>query len=358
MNAKERLSAAVNGRETDRPVVAPYMGNFSIAASGMSLGTCYVDAGRLAEAQLRAWEMFGQDVIVVQSDNYYMAEAFGAPAAYDKDKLPVLKDRLIKTPGDVASLKPVDPGIHGRMPVYINAVQQVSRKAGDHAAVRGCGTGPCVLAAHLMGIEEMLMWMVETDTGINDHRAELEDLFSIALETLIAFTSLQLEAGASIIQLADSTASLNMLSPEMYRTYVFPYEKQFFTRMKPLAREHNAAMLLHICGDNTKVFEDYVQTGADIIAVDHAADLAEIVKIVNGRACLIGNVDPAGVFLLGTPEETRKEVEHCLRRAYPGRYILGTGCEVSTATPVENMKAFIDAGKNYEASGAAGEGGV
>lgn len=350
VGAKERFIGRVKGTAAGAPVVAPYMGNFSIAISRMSPSECYMDAAKLACAQIRAWENFGQDAIVVQSDNYYMAEAFGAPVAHEEGKMPALLAAAVEEPADVARLSPVDPRSDGRMPVYIEAVSRVREALGDDIVIRGCGTGPFVLAAHLCGIERLLLWLAETEAGIVDHGLELGELFELGLSTLVDFATAQLEAGATVIQLADSLASINVISPAMYRRYAFPYEKRFFEAMKGPCAAHGAVSLLHICGDNTPVFEDYVATGADIICVDHAADLAKVAKIVANRACLIGNMNPAGSLLWGGPEKVYDEARALLGIGLPGRYILGTGCEVAVNTPAANMSAMIKAARDYEGS--------
>ncbi len=356
MTTKKEFLEKVRGSRVGPPLVAPYMGNFSIAWSGMSLSACYKDAAKLACAQLRAWERFGQDAIVVQSDNYYMAEAFGAPVSHDEGCMPVLRGAVVESPDDIGRLVPVDPRVGGRMPVYIEAIARVRESAGPDAVIRGCGTGPFVLAAHLCGIERLLMWMAETDSGLADHRARLDELFSLGLETLVAFATAQLEAGATIVQLADSLASINVISPDMYRRYAFPYEKRFFEAMRGPCEKHGALALLHICGDNTRVFEDFVATGADIICVDHAASLRTARTIVGDRACLIGNMDPAGNLLWGSPDEVYREATGLFDAGLPGKYILGTGCEVSVKTPPENLDAMIRAAREYDWGQCCGVG--
>ncbi len=351
MTGRERVLRAIHGLPTDRPVAAPYMGNYGIRTAGSSLSACYLDSTSMAQAQLKAWEIFGQDVIVVQSDNYYMAEAFGAPVEHAPDSMPVLLDAVVKTSEDVYKLEPVDPRRDGRMPVYIEAVARICDKVGDQVAIRGCGTGPFVLAGHLCGIERLLLWLVETDSGMEDHAKELHHIFTIGLETLVQYATAQLESGATIIQLADSLASLAVISPAMYRSYVFPYEQAFFTRMKPICAKYQAAALLHICGDNTTVFEDYALTGADIIAIDHGARLSDAVRIIANRACIIGNMNPSGALLYGTPEEVQNEATLCLKTAAGFRYLLGTGCEVAVGTPVENMRAMLASVRNLGQGG-------
>jgi uroporphyrinogen-III decarboxylase len=46
-------------------------------------------------------------------------------------------------------------------------------------------------------------------------------------------------------------------------------EREFFRRIRSICDRSDALSLLHICGDNTAVFEDYATCGADIVAIDH-----------------------------------------------------------------------------------------
>ncbi|MHC1693642.1 MAG: uroporphyrinogen decarboxylase family protein [Sphaerochaetaceae bacterium] len=343
---RQRVLDCVRGFPVDHPVAAPYMGNYAIGCSGRHPATCQKDALLMAKAQLETWKRLHQEVIVVQSDNYYMAEAFGAPVIHQENRMPVLAGSAIACEEDIWRLEPVDPRKSGRMPVYIEAIGRISHSVGQQAAVRGCGTGPFVLGGHVLGIERLLLWMAETDGGIQDHGEALRYLFSVGLETLVAFATAQLENGATIVQLADSLASLQVISPQMYRTYVFPYEREFFSRIHPVCQKHDAVALLHICGNNTQVFEDYVDSGADIIAVDHAASLAEAARIVGNRCCIIGNINPSGVLLWGKPEEVASQAHECFEAVLPNRYLLGTGCEVAMDTPLDNIKALLAVTEN------------
>lgn len=346
MTARQRVLNAVRGMPVDHPAAAPYMGNFAIRFVGMKPSQCHCDPVLMADAQIQAWRFFRQDVIVVQSDNYYMAEAFGAEVIHADDAMPVLKGAVVQRDADVHRLEPVEPRLDGRMPVYIEAIRRIRDAVGENAAIRGCGTGPFVLAGHLCGIERLLVWLAETETGIEDHGDALRRLFGLGLDVLVAFATAQLEAGATIIQLADSLASLQVISPRMYETYVFPYEQAFFSRMRGKCEEYGAVALLHICGDNTRVFGDYVATGADIIAVDHAASLDEAARIIADRACIIGNMNPSGTLLFGTPDEATAEATACLDAMSSHRYLLGTGCEVSVDTPAANMQAMLAVASN------------
>ena len=94
---------------------------------------------------------------------------------------------------------------------------------------------------------------------------------------------------------------------------------------------------------------DMMSTGCDCIEVDHACDLKyykEISRETN--TCMIGNLNPAGKLLLGTPEEVYAESMNVLHTAGEDNFfILGSGCELAVATPLENVKAMKRAVEDF-----------
>jgi uroporphyrinogen decarboxylase len=349
VTSRERILAAGRLQKTDILPVAPYMGNHAARVAGIPLGEYYTSAKRLAEAQTRAWELYHQDVLVVQSDNYYMAEAFGCLTDHYPDGLPTMKKTIISEISDIVRLKRPDPRRDGRMPVYLEAMELLRKEMGSEVALRGCGTGPFVMGGHLMGPEKLILELANIEYGLGGDPQALHALFEITLETLIEFVSLQLEAGADIVQCADSLASIDVISPEMYDKYVWPYEKRFFDQVNPLCRKHGALSLLHICGDNTKIFGRFAELGMDIVAIDHKADLATAKQVIGGHACLIGNLDPTSVLLLGDVHEVERQSKECIAKAAEhGGFILGSGCEIAIDTPPDNIRAMIRTARTHE----------
>ena len=61
---------------------------------------------------------------------------------------------------------------------------------------------------------------------------------------------------------------------------------------------------------------------------------------------LIGNIDPVRVMVNGSPEDVKVAVrELCTdMQPYPN-FILSTGCDLPLETPLENITAFMEAGR-------------
>jgi MtaA/CmuA family methyltransferase len=190
--------------------------------------------------------------------------------------------------------------------------------------------------------------MAEADED-RDKERKLFDLMEISSDALINFLKALLEAGSDTAQAADSLASLSMISPAIYEKYVYPFECKVFREIQPLVRENDAVAFLHICGDTRQILPLMAKTGADILEIDAKVDMAEAKILTEGKVALMGNLDPTVVLFQGTPELVKSTANACMKScdALSGGFILGSGCEVVPKSPVENLKALVEAAHDF-----------
>jgi uroporphyrinogen decarboxylase len=333
----------------DQVPVAPYMGNHGARVAGVPLGK-YCRSGRvMAEAQFQAWREYGQDAVVAQSDNYYIAEGFGVEVEHYEDATPTLRTPAVRELGDIERLRVPDPRKNGRMPVYLEAIRRLAERTRGEVAVHAPGTGPFSLAAHLMGTVDFLLElaMADRDPAGKGERS-LVRLLELTTDALIAFATACIEVGAHLVQAGDSLASLDMISPAAYHKWAWPAERRFFTTINPLAARHGAATLLHICGNMSAALESMADTGAHILELDHKVSLRAASERVGNRVCLMGNLDPVELLWRGTPGAVARTAQQAIEDAgkHDG-FILGSGCEVPIEAPGENVKAMIEAARRH-----------
>lgn len=165
MNSIERVSLAVRHQLPDVVPVGPYMGNHGAKVAGVLIPEYCCNGRIMADAQLKAWEIYQQDIVVAQSDNYYIAQGFGLEVEFQGDSTPVPKKLPIDHLSDIVSLKVPDPYKDGRMPIYLEAINLLFEKIGKDVVIRGTGTGPFSLAGHLLGPERFLMELALAEIG-------------------------------------------------------------------------------------------------------------------------------------------------------------------------------------------------
>lgn len=345
MTSRERFLRAARREIPDMIPVAPYMGNYGAALAGVPIGKYCTDGEAMAAAQIKAWEILGQDVVVAQSDNYYIAEGFGCKTAQPADSTPNLIRPAAETITDALSLKIPNPLTDGRMPVYIKAARLLKARFGDELAIRSPGTGPFSLASYLGGGTENFLMEIATAEAEEDEvlTRNIMDLMEITSDALIAFLKAMVEAGVDLVTVGDSLASLSMISPAIYEKYVFPFESKVFSVINPIIHARGGVSLLHICGQTKAILRLMSETGADILEIDSPVDIGAARSLYGDKVAFMGNIEPSAILLQGSPESVTAACEACLRAADPcnGGFILGSGCEVPPRTPLENMRAMV-----------------
>ena len=347
MNSYERVQAVVHFKKPDCVPVAPYMGNFGAVLAGVPVHKYCTSGILMAKAQYEACQEIDQDVLVAQSDNYYISEGFGMEVQHHENSTPTFRKPAFEETKDIYRLKIPDPFKDGRMPVILEAVELLSARVKKEKVIRVPGSGPFTLAAHLMGTEKFLIHLATIDASGDAGEVEvMHDLLEMCTEAVIRFQRACIDTGADIIQVGDSLASIDMISPDMYRTWAYPYEKKCFDEVNEYGREKDCMSILHICGDTTAILEDMADTGTDIVEIDSKVSMRTAKETIGDRSALIGNLEPSAVLLQGTPELVHEKSREVIRDAGENYgLILGSGCEVPPNTPKENILAMVRAAR-------------
>ncbi len=350
LTSRQRVLRAIRGQSTDCVAVAPYMYDVAVVAAGVSLLDFYTDPQVMAQAQLKLHELVDQDVICVGADNFYIAEGFGCQTTHEEQELPALVKPAFESLQDVFAAAPLDPLTDGRMPLMLDAIRRVRAAVGDSVAIRSPGTGPFALASYFIGSQQWLCEIGMIEAGLDTtHEAAVHHALDVVAETLIRFGKACWDAGADIIHCGDSLASCDMISPRTYQRFAFPYEQRVFQAWKA----HGiTGSVLHICGNSTKVLEQYADTGADVVEIDNMVDLSVAREKIGARVALMGNVHTVNDLLSGTPETVRAAAQRCIEQAGGGRrFILGSGCIVPRHAPLDNLRAMVRVARETPVAG-------
>ena len=86
MNSLERVQAVISGKTPDRIPVCLH--NFMMAAreAGIPMERYRVDPNAIAQTHLQAWEKYGHDCLLIDTDTTLLAEAMGAQAECAPDE--------------------------------------------------------------------------------------------------------------------------------------------------------------------------------------------------------------------------------------------------------------------------------
>lgn len=334
MNGRERILAALEGRQPDR--VPVMLHNFMMAAreAGLTQAEFRSDPENIARAFIRAVEKYGYDGILVDVDTATLAGAVGVPVDYPEDEPARCIGGCLDDLARVSELPPPGVAADGRIQIWLEAVRRLVEHFGDEIAIRGnCDQAPFSLASMIRSPQAWMMDLVD-----EDNRENVFAILDYCTEATCQFIRLMAETGAHLTSNGDSPAGPEMISPRMYREFALPYEK------KVAAEAHAAGMpyVLHICGNTSPILDDLLEAGADGVELDYKTDTARAHDALAGRTCFIGNIDPSGVLALGSVADVQRETARLLAIfADTPRFILNAGCAIPPTTPPENIQSMI-----------------
>jgi uroporphyrinogen decarboxylase len=134
-----------------------------------------------------------------------------------------------------------------------------------------------------------------------------------------------------------------VISPRMYRKYAWRFEKQMVEDLKA----QGIILHNHICGNTIPIVKDFIDTGAQVLEVDHKTDPQKMKDAARGRTCLMGNID-TGVLAMGSPSDVDAVCKALIEVWKPDSgFILGPGCAMGSTTPAENIHALVESARKY-----------
>lgn len=292
----------------------------------------------MAEVILRCVERHGHDSCSPITDYGLGTESMGSRVRFGEREQVRVVEFPVATRKDVARLRIPDPLKDGRMPVILECEQILYESLHGRVGVQGAVAGPLSFAANLRGPQGLLIDLIE-DPGL------VHELLGISLQAGISFGEAQIRRGGmSTIAVYDPMMTL--ISSAMADEFGFPYLERLFTHLRGLG----AVVMLHICGETTRLLERMVQVGANILSLDVNVDLAEAKRIVNGRAVISGNVATQNLAWRNAAAIYEESCRCIERAAVGGRYTLSSSCEVPLETPPANIDAMIRAAREFGAT--------
>ena len=297
-----------------------------------------------AEVSLQPFRILGVDAVIVFSDILIVAEAMGLPLEVP-DSGPVLSNP-VRDLAAVRRLRDFDPERDTRF--VGDAIRAICKEAGPDVPVIGFAAAPWTLACY----------MIEGQTRGDISRAKemlrsepqmVRELLERIARATAQYLKSQIGAGAAVIQLFDTWAG--ELSRSDYEAFELPATKMVYDLLG-----HPEVPKILFAKGSAHLLESLPGSGADVISVDWRTDLAEARATFDQKAgrkvALQGNVDPN--ILLGSEKAVREAAQAAVEKTGGLGHILNLGHGILPTTPVENAKAFVEAGKSARLPARAG----
>jgi MtaA/CmuA family methyltransferase len=322
------MSAMFNGRKGERPPVGnptSIVCHGLMDAAGVSFPQAHLDANAMADLALAGHEILGFDTVMPEFSVQQEGAALGCEVDWGgRDRMPdarkfpyedfadvVVPDHLLEKP----SFK-----------VVLDALSILRRQVGGKVAIVGKVMGPWTLSYHMAGTQNFLLQIGMGETE------KVDRMLRQLMPVTIAFARAQFQAGADIVVLADH-ATGNLVGPYHYEQLLLPVHQEITAQI-------DGPLILHVCGNCSDRLELFARSGVDAYHFEWQVDAKMAVQKVGHRMSLVGNVNNPEVLYQGTPEDVYKQVRYAVEA---GVNIIAPECAIPLATPLENLKAIVEA---------------
>ena len=324
------MSALFNGRKGDRPPVGnptSVVCHDLMDQAGVSFPDAHIDANAMADLALAGHEILGFDTVMPEYSVQQEAAALGCTMDWgDRDRMPDNKDfpnadfSDVRVPENILE-KP-------SMKVVLDALSILRKHVGGKVAIIGKVMGPWTLSYHMAGTQNFLLQigMGETES--------IKKMLRQLMPVTVAFARAQFEAGADIVVLADH-ATGDLVGPYHYEELLLPVHQEITGQIE-------GPLILHVCGDCSDRLELFAASGVDAYHFEWQVDAKTAVDKVGNLISLVGNINNPKTLYQGTPDDVYQQVRYSIAA---GVNIIGPECAIPLATPIENLKAIVEAAR-------------
>jgi uroporphyrinogen decarboxylase len=208
----------------------------------------------------------------------------------------------------------------------VETINRMAADAGDKMLVRGhvcCfdgfGQPGCWQDfACLYGIEKLILATFEDPEWVHTFLKVLQNRKQVFIRSMRG-------ADYDLIELGGGDASTTVISPDIFNTFVAPYDKELIHE----AHLAGQRITYHTCGGMMPILEDIAAMRPDAMetftppAMGGDVHLEEAKKRIGEKVCMIGGFDQFNFFMNCSEKATREEVRRCFKEAGEGGgYIL------------------------------------
>ncbi len=336
MDSFERVYAALRGRQVDRPSIFPQIGDHAGIINNLTYNVMYQDAEKAANAHLNALGLYGYDITTIQVEpSWPVAEACGATVNYPPNKNPWITEYLINSEDDIVKLRLPDFMETDSTKVMINGTKILAKEA--NVPVAAYMTGPITFSLQLMPYVLLITKMIKNPEFTHE-------LVRYSVSVIKDYIKALKEAGATVLVVCEH--DFQMLKPEHIKEFSLKYMQEIFE-----IYDYN---ILHMCGKISTHLNEIVNDlnrmqNLNTINIGPFVDISKTQNLFDHKIGVAGNIDHIRLLPSGTPGEIKDAVKKAIKASGGDqRYMVAPGCEITADTPIDNVKAFVNAVKYFK----------
>lgn len=213
----------------------------------------------------------------------------------------------------------------------------------DYALVANIGTTLCELIYNMRGMANWMMDLVADQEFAHALLKKITELRVLEAKEFLERVGDYVDVFITADDMSSQGAPL--ISPEIYRDIIKPYQAQIVSAIKSKTK---AKVFYHSCGNIYPLIPDLIEIGIDILNPVQvtATDMGETARLkqeFGDKLSFCGAIDTQDVLPNGSPEDVRKEVQQRIKDLAPnGGYICAAVHSIQPDISPENIIAMFD----------------
>ncbi len=336
MDIKENLINTLKGKEHEKTPVTAFP---SVLTTELlfKAKTTFDEANhnpqKMAEVAGSLYDYTGMEGITIPLDLWFEAEPFGHFMKRQEETLtPIIEEAPFNSPEDIEF--PSDFICQGQFPVIEKAAEILHEKYDDqNVPLIGEVTGAFTLLTDLVDLGKIIKML-------NSDYFEIDDALEEINTKLVEEIKFYQDIGVDCIVVNDPSSTSNIVKPNLFEDLVQPYLIELSDTLK-------VPGVLHICGDTNSNLENMLSCGYEGLSISQEVDISylrELKENIGNDTVICGNIAIGETLLMKTPDEIKEESKKCLDKKVD---ILGPSCNIAYETPLNNIKAMIEARNEY-----------
>lgn len=252
-----------------------------------------------------------------------------------------LKEHLVKEKGDIDYIAKYMTYPHCDTEEINRAAEVYGNRGlirGHIMAFEGFGQPGCWQdASCLYGIGNLIMATFEDPDWVHS-------FLSILCERKKVYINSLRGAAYDLLELGGGDASTTVISPDIFREFIFPYDSQLIDA----AHKAGQRIVYHTCGGMMPILEDIASMKPDAMETFTPAGMGgdtvlhEAKKRIGDKVCMIGGFDQYHFFTHCSENETRSEVRRCFTEAGEGGGFILSPSDHFFEADLNLIRAFAD----------------
>ncbi|WP_440948937.1 methylcobamide:CoM methyltransferase MtaA [Methanosarcina sp. T3] len=333
---KTRLLAALKGEPVDKVPVCSVTQTGIVELMdevGAPWPESHTNPELMAKLAIANYELSGLEAVRVPYCLTVLVEAMGCEINMGtKNRQPSVTGHPYPKDLEGAAV-PADLLQKGRIPAVLEAIKIIREKVGPDVPIIGGMEGPITVASDLVSVKSFMKWSIKKPDLF-------EQSLDLGTEAAIVYANAMVEAGADVVAIADPVASPDLMSPDSFKQYLQ-------SRLQKFSSDVNSVTVLHVCGNVNPILNYMADCGFEGLSVEEKVGSPKKAKEVIGtRARFVGNISSPFTLLPGPIDKIKAEAKQALEE---GVDVLAPGCGIAPMTPLENIKAMVEARNEFYA---------